>query len=116
MTRANCRAGAPPAKPRAVNSHQRLASDAVALQLLFLVELEPVRPIFPLLDEACANRILLEVKPFRVKRLIGAYKRSKQPGCHSQEAFKPFRIHRFSAAEKLPSRPSRLLGATTTLR
>jgi hypothetical protein len=48
------------------------AGEAPALQLLFRVELEPVRPILPLFDKARANGVLLDVKPFLVKRLIGA--------------------------------------------
>lgn len=49
-----------------------LAGEAPALQLFLFVELEPVRPIFPVLDETRANRILLDIKPFLVKRLIRA--------------------------------------------
>ena len=36
MRNNNCRAGASPAKPRVPNSHQRLASDAFALQSVHL--------------------------------------------------------------------------------
>ena len=60
--------------PRAdVNCEAReLAGEATALQLLFLVELKSVRPVSPILNKACANRILLDVKPLLMQRLIGA--------------------------------------------
>jgi hypothetical protein len=42
------------------------------LRLLMLVKLETVWPVFPVLDEACADRILSDAKPFPMKRLIPA--------------------------------------------